>query len=113
MAKIGLMAFATALLLTGSSYAAEKIAFRCKGILSHANGKSELIAETTLVIDLDAGLVSGAFGQPSITSKGKLDYRLEFGKINENIDIEGFLHRVLANEWRGRVTTFHITRENG
>jgi hypothetical protein len=114
VAKIGLMAFAAALLLTGSGYTAEKIAFRCTGTLTDAFGKSESIAETTLVIDRNAGLVSGEFGQPSITSEApKQGYGFQLGTINENIDIEGFLHRDLANEWRGRVTTFHITRKNG
>jgi hypothetical protein len=40
MAKIGLMAFATALLLTGSGYAADKIAFSCTGTVTDASGKS-------------------------------------------------------------------------
>ena len=82
MSKIGVMAFTTAFLFTVSGYAADKIAFRCIGTLTDATGRSELIAESTLVIDLNAGLVSGEFGQPSITSKGRLD-RSALGKVNE------------------------------
>ena len=113
MAKVGLMAFATALLLTGSGYAADKIAFKCTGTLRDATGKSESIAETTLVIDRDAGLVSGKFGRTSIASEGpKPGYRFELGIINENT--EGFLNRQTATLWGGQVRWFHnITRENG
>jgi hypothetical protein len=125
MTKIGLMAFATALLLTGSGYAADKIALTCTGTLATwtASGKSETPAEVTLVIDLEAGLVSGDLGELSITSKDR--YRLQFGKINEDVHIEGLLDRAstarvttfhkteMVNQWPAHVTTFRIARQNG
>jgi hypothetical protein len=64
MAKIGLIAFATAILLTGAAgYAAEKVAFTCSGtlrVLPEDEKGSSL--NTSLVVDLDKGVVTGEVG---------------------------------------------------
>jgi hypothetical protein len=64
MCKIGLIAFATALLLSGVSLAADKITLTCSGTMSTFGkfGGSENPVNTSLVIDLDKGVVSGLYG---------------------------------------------------
>jgi hypothetical protein len=61
---IGLMAFAT-LLLSGTSYAADKIVLTCSGtesIFHNGRNDDDLATNTSLVIDLDKGVVSGLYG---------------------------------------------------
>ena len=56
MGKIGLIAFASTLLLTAPSYATEKVWLSCVGTVWTDRGASER-TEGSLIIDFDKGLV--------------------------------------------------------
>ena len=62
MSKIGLIAFAAAIALAGVSYADEKITFTCSGTMSIRPNAAKSAVNTSLVIDLDNGVVTGDIG---------------------------------------------------
>jgi hypothetical protein len=65
-------AFASALLLTAPSYAAEKVILSCVGTVT-TNGRANERAEGSLVIDLDQGIVSwGPTNLPIVDDRGTI-----------------------------------------
>ena len=70
MSKFGLIALVTVLtLLTGLSYAADKIALTCSGTMVSAGAK-EPAPNQSLVIDLDRGIVKfGSIGELAIVKR--------------------------------------------
>ena len=101
MCKIGLIAFATALLLSGVSYAADKITLVCSGTTSV--GSSTLPMETlmTLIVDLYRGTVTSSwvgFQVSSITQATESNINFE-GAKPEFGTWEGRIDRYSGSAW--------------
>jgi hypothetical protein len=96
MAKIGLMAFATTLLLTGISYAADKITLACSGM-----SKSFLRDHYTpgfpvsisVVVDLDQATVTTMYGVFPITN-GTENRILFAGEGDRGVAVRGSIDRI-------------------
>ena len=97
MAKIGLIAFAIALLLTGASYAADKITLTCSGTIKttdfiHGESGGSPVS-TSIVVDLDQGTVATANDVYSITkvTENHIDFH---GKSTTGGEAYGRIDRV-------------------
>jgi hypothetical protein len=96
MSKIGLMAFATAFLLTGGAYATDKIALTCSGTeyaegLGHEQTKD--IPNETYVIDLDQKTVTTDHDFSNITTL--TDVIVDFESVGHRSD--GRMNRVAGS----------------
>ena len=107
MSKFGLIALATVLtLLTGLSYAADKIALTCSGTMV-ASGTKETAPSQSLLIDLDRGIVTiGSIGKLSITKRTEnsvsFEGKTEDGQTVWRGDVDRFSGLAVVSVWRNK-----------
>ena len=95
MSKIGLIAFAAALILTGVSYAADKIALTCSGtvMVPPLPGSSPTTTDRSFVVDFDNGTVMSTDGQSSITEVTENQVRFQGSDDKHNKHWDGVIDR--------------------
>ena len=95
MSKVGLIAFATALLLAGLA-ANNKITLTCSGTLKAEDFNPPGLLEVpnqSIVIDLDRGWVTSSFGGYSITKLTNSTINFEGHALNGDIGVGGLDRR--------------------
>ena len=97
MSKVGLIAFATALLLAGVIYANNKITLTCSGTLKAKDSNPPWtvvqVPNQSIVIDLDQGWVTSSFGGYSITKLTDSTINFEGHALNGDIGVGGLDRR--------------------
>jgi hypothetical protein len=111
LSKIGLIALATVLILTGLSYAAGKIALTCSGTIVSA-GTKEPAPNLSLVIDLDRGIVTlGSIGELSIVKRTENSVSFkgssEDGQTVWQGDVDRFSGLTVVSVWRNKQILLH------
>src|SRR5262245_17743977 len=117
MSKIGLMTFATTLMLTGVSDAAEEITLICKGTYTINAGDKRPVSDTSLIFDLDSGTVTSSLRDTIEFKITKVsDNTIEFKRMNregEGSDWDGKIDRISGSadltSWVGGMTDYHLT----
>jgi hypothetical protein len=106
MRKIGLIAFTTALLLSGASFAADPITLICNGSASdrHNDAWTWKVINQSVVIDLDKKIISAwgvlnDMGQPlSITDQSEDSISFKGNGLLSG-QVDGDLNRVTGEAW--------------
>jgi len=112
LSKFGLIALVTVLtLLTGLSYAADKIALTCSGTILSA-GTKEPAPNQSLVIDLDRGIVKfGSIGELAIVKRTETSVYFngnsEDGQTAWQGDIDRFSGVAVVSVWRNDKILLH------
>ena len=112
MSKFGLIALVTVLtLLSGVSYAADKIALTCSGTMVSA-GIKKPAPNQSLVVDLDRGIVTiESIGELSIVTRTESSVsfkgRSEDGQTAWQGDIDRFSGLAVVSVWRNDEILLH------
>ena len=112
MSKFGLIALVTVLtLLSGVSYAADKIALTCSGTMVSA-GIKKPAPNQSLVVDLDRGIVTiESIGELSIVTRTESSVsfkgRSEDGQTAWQGDIDRFSGVAVVSVWRNDKILLH------
>ena len=112
MSKFGLIALVTVLtLLTGLSYAADKIALTCSGTMVSA-GIKKPAPNQSVVVDLDRGIVTiGSSGELSIVKRTENSVSFngssEDGQTVWQGDVDRFSGLMVVSIWRNKEALLH------
>ena len=111
LSKIGLIALATVLILTGLSYAADTIALTCSGTIV-SGGTKEPAPNQSLVVDLDRGIVTiGSIGELSIVKRTENSVSFkgssEDGQTVWQGDVDRFSGLTVVSVWRNKEILLH------